>query len=118
LHPNRLPEWDDVLPKRYIEAKQEEWRKEVAERRESESAEWWERYNAYLLSPAWRGLRAKVLQRDKLVCQGCGRPGTATQVHHLTYARVFRKMMFDLASVCDACHRAIHAPKNGGAKCP
>jgi 5-methylcytosine-specific restriction endonuclease McrA len=116
LNPNRLPEWDGDLWRKYSERRTAEIAKAYEDKREKESREWWDKYNAYLLSPAWRALRAKVLQRDKLVCQGCGRPGAATQVHHLTYDRVFREMMFDLVSVCDACHKAIHADRKEGVK--
>jgi hypothetical protein len=50
----------------------------------------------------------KVLARAHGLCEGCGER-TATQVHHLSYKRVFDEMLFDLVAVCDACHDKLHA---------
>ena len=44
------------------------------------------------------------------ICQIC-RKRPATEVHHLTYERVFNEMACDLLPVCSACHRAIHYRK-------
>lgn len=64
-------------------------------------------YAAYLMTPAWRARRDKVLKRAGGMCEGCGdRP--AVQVHHLTYRRIFREMLFDLRAVCRECHEQIH----------
>jgi len=53
------------------------------------------------------GSSRAVLERDLRLCQGC-RQRPATQVHHQTYRRVGREMLFDLVAVCDECHDAIH----------
>lgn len=67
----------------------------------------WDWYDAYLRSDAWRGKRAQALKRDNGLCQGClTRP--ATQVHHLTYAHVGTELLFELASICDECHELAH----------
>jgi hypothetical protein len=94
--------------------KQDEWRvkfeienkqRELEKQRQTE--EWWREYNAYLLTPEWRSKRAKVIKRANGMCEGCAeRP--CTQVHHLTYERVFHEMLFDLRAVCDECHDQIH----------
>ncbi len=64
-------------------------------------------YRAYLQSETWQEKRELVLARDHGWCQGCfKRP--ATEVHHLTYKRFGRELVFDLVSVCDACHNQIH----------
>lgn len=76
-------------------------------RQSKNSAEWWERYNEYLLSDQWKSIRAKVLARANNTCEGCGdRP--AAQVHHLTYDHVFDEFLFELVAVCDRCHTRIH----------
>lgn len=59
-------------------------------------------YTAYLQSPAWQRVRARVLDRAKGRCETCGKP--ATQVHHLTYERLGHEYMSDLLAVCEPCH--------------
>lgn len=98
-----LPAWDEALQKSWRERGQTEF----DQRRQDEQDAFWKWYNAYLLSPEWRVLRSKVLKRADGVCEGCGeRP--AVQVHHLTYARVGKEMLFDLVAVCQFCHDRIH----------
>ena len=77
-----------------------------AERRR-QNADLWERYDAYLDSPAWAHRRQLVLRRAGGICEGCGTE-PAREVHHLTYQRVGHEMLFDLVAVCADCHRAIH----------
>ena len=76
------------------------------ERYQARRREFFERYDEYLRSDAWKAKRARVLARDKRICQGCG--DTATQVHHLTYARVGDELLLDLTSVCGDCHARLH----------
>lgn len=66
-------------------------------------------YENYIKSEAWYAKRAKVLERDKYICQGCG--GTATQVHHKTYKNLGEEFLFELMSVCKPCHERIHGIK-------
>lgn len=63
-------------------------------------------YADYLLSPWWRGLRAKVLMRD-LVCQRCS-SAEGLQVHHVAYVRLGAESLDDLTTLCSRCHRALH----------
>lgn len=94
-----------------------------AEERQAESQRQWEQrerereeerqrrraeYSLYLVSTEWAVRRAAVLQRANNLCEGCGR-ARATQVHHLTYDRIFREMFFDLVAVCESCHRELHS---------
>jgi len=69
---------------------------------------WWDRYNEYLASPAWREKRAAVLRRDKHTCQACLKVH-ATEVHHKTYEHVFDEPLFDLVAICKSCHDRITA---------
>jgi len=68
-----------------------------------------EEYRRYLRSPQWKARCAAVLKRDKGCCRFCG--GRATQVHHLTYARIFNESLYDLVAICENCHRALHPDK-------
>jgi len=80
---------------------------EFAKNQKSKSDEWWEWYGNYLHTDQWREKRRKVLNRDDHVCQSC-LDRDATEVHHLTYARVGNEPLFDLIAVCSECHREIH----------
>lgn len=84
------------------------WQQEAAEKAAAADKAWRERYNAHMNSPEWFALRRKVLDRAGGTCEGCG-VRKATQVHHLTYARLGREMLFDLVAVCSQCHESIHA---------
>lgn len=58
----------------------------------------------------WQTNRAAALERDGHRCQlpGCDRP--AQVVHHKAGRRVADANRLDrLMSLCDACHRAVHA---------
>lgn len=68
-----------------------------------------ERYQQYLCSPEWNGLRNAVLDRSCGKCEKCGRQ--ASQVHHLTYIRKYREHLSDLQALCEQCHEAIHKAK-------
>jgi hypothetical protein len=63
------------------------------------------RYLPYLSSDKWADLRIKILTRDNFKCE-CGQQ--ATQVHHLTYARLEDERDEDLVSVCRPCHLKKH----------
>lgn len=71
------------------------------------NAEWWAWYDAYLLTPAWRVKRQKVLERASGICEGCCER-RATQVHHKSYEHVGHELLFELVAVCDDCHRILH----------
>jgi hypothetical protein len=68
-------------------------------------------YDAYLLTDDWRDKRRERLIVDDHQCQlrlpGC--LGKASQVHHVTYDRLFAEELEDLLSVCQPCHQKRHA---------
>lgn len=68
--------------------------------------EWLRLHNEYLASSGWKSLRQRALVRDGGACQMCGEP--AKHVHHLTYKRWRQEQLFDLVSLCVACHEADH----------
>lgn len=99
-----LKEWNEALREMYRAARNHAWE----EKRASDNEAWREWYDRYLASPEWHRKRQLVLKRDGYRCRGCDQQ-TATQVHHLTYERVGREMLFDLVSICDRCHKLCHA---------
>lgn len=108
----RIP-FDETLQETWQRKLKTFWKLQTEQReaqREKENTEWWQRYNLYLKSKDWQERRRLVLERDKYVCQGCMR-NKATQVHHLTYEHVTKEFLFELTSLCEACHRRIH-PRN------
>lgn len=54
-------------------------------------------------SAAWQMTRAQVMLRARGVCERCVHQ-TATQVHHVTYARLGRERLTDLLALCASCH--------------
>lgn len=84
-----------------------------AQQREAGKQQWWDQYQAYLNSPAWKAKRALVLKRDNYLCQSC-LDAYATQVHHKSYQFVDLKgnePAFDLVAICVPCHEKIEAMK-------
>lgn len=73
----------------------------------SQKERWWAEYSAYLKSPEWREKRMRVLDRASGICEGCG-VSAANEVHHLTYDRAGKEMLFDLVALCAECHHSIH----------
>ena len=73
--------------------------------------------NFYLKSEWWASKRDKINDRDP-VCRICDTNPTA-EVHHLSYARLFREHDSDLIGVCHFCHTEIHkCPVLRRQKCP
>jgi hypothetical protein len=71
---------------------------------------WWRNYRDHLASEKWRQTRDKVLSRGSGVCEGCGER-KATDAHHLSYLHVGNEFLFELAAVCNKCHRRLHPPE-------
>lgn len=74
----------------------------------SRTGPWWDAYRAYLESPEWAALRARVIARDRGICQHCFRPARRQEIHHLTYVRVGHELLEDLVLLCDLCHAKRH----------
>jgi hypothetical protein len=75
------------------------------------------RYRRYLQSAAWRAKCFLVRQRSGGWCERCrarGRRSRASDVHHLTYVRLFDEHLTDLEHLCRDCHRRAHG-RGGGA---
>jgi 5-methylcytosine-specific restriction endonuclease McrA len=67
----------------------------------------WDRYERHISSPEWAMIRSLVLERDQFLCQGC-RQAPATEAHHLCYDHMGAELLFEVTSVCSACHDRIH----------
>lgn len=71
-------------------------------------------YADYIKSKAWQKKRGKVIFRDAGQCKAikgdklCGSHQNL-EVHHLTYERFGNELLSDLVTVCEDCHKAIHA---------
>lgn len=63
-------------------------------------------YDAYLRSPLWRSIRARVLAANPL-CWICDDP--ATEPHHMSYTRagLMGTCLKTIISICHYCHRTI-----------
>lgn len=113
LHLDAIPVWDEAMEEKgKIAARRvyETRREELDQERLRVKAEMREKYAAYLLTPEWKNRRRRVLERDGYTCKACG-VERATQVHHKTYDHIFNEPLWDLESVCDACHRNLHPDK-------
>jgi hypothetical protein len=64
-------------------------------------------YHWYLGSAFWRERREFILGRANHICEKCEKR-RATEVHHLTYIRVFQELPSDLIALCKPCHSEIH----------
>lgn len=64
-------------------------------------------YQDYLRSPQWAAIRRAVWQRCGGVCEHCGQE-PMQQVHHKTYARLFKEHLTDLEGLCEMCHEFRH----------
>jgi 5-methylcytosine-specific restriction endonuclease McrA len=64
-------------------------------------------YQWYLSSAFWRERRVAAFRRAQGICERC-KQRPATQVHHLTYIRVFSELPTDLQALCKECHAKIH----------
>lgn len=67
-------------------------------------------FRAYLKSPLWQSIRARVFEAQPL-CIACGRK-KATQVHHRAYdPKTLRgDCLNSLSAVCARCHRKAERP--------
>lgn len=122
---DRIP-FDEAAEQAFRDRRHATWTQEIQQRQEERRAEierqnteranfaakqdaaWWQWYNTYLRSAAWRSIRQRVMDRANGMCEGCA-ANYATQVHHLTYAHVGNEFLWELVAVCDSCHTRYHA---------
>lgn len=83
----------------------------MAFRRKLSHKERKELYAKYLKTEHWQARRKVALEDAGYQCEDCGRKEDATfrlEVHHLTYARIFRERKEDLRALCPRCHGKRH----------
>ena len=102
-----VPEVSPDAHAEYERGRFTEWRSTQAEHAREQLSAGDNEYAEYLRSKAWAGKRAKVLERAKGICEGCGER-QATQVHHLTYEHVQDEFLWELVAICDECHERVH----------
>jgi len=64
-------------------------------------------YSWYLGTAFWRERREHALKRANHTCEKC-KERRASEVHHVTYLRVFNEMPTDLVALCRQCHEQMH----------
>ena len=69
--------------------------------------EFQKKYYSYLKSDKWREIRNLLFEERGKCCERCGRMKNI-QVHHKTYANIFRESMDDLLILCSICHKKEH----------
>jgi hypothetical protein len=118
-----LPLFDSDFQERYWREQAGRQSKQIQEKQEAERIEWQRQYDEFLQSREWYNLRAKVIQRDRSICQACGEIKNQhylLRVHHLSYEFGFMPPLWMLQTVCVQCHDRLHADKHGFADpwCP
>lgn len=103
---NQYGDWDHKLESDWYDRQRQAWADERDQVNEDRNRE----YQSYLRTDTWKDKRNRVLARDKYVCQACLRRN-ATEVHHTTYEHIMNEPLFELISICDVCHRALHPDK-------
>ena len=99
--------WDEALNRAWEDRRVAAAKAEYEAAREAEERAWRKRYRAHLRSLAWAQLRAKVFQRSRGRCEGCGE-AEAYAVHHLTYAHLGAEFLWEVVALCDPCHARVH----------
>lgn len=70
----------------------------------------YQKYLAYLKSNEWYSLKLDLLQKRGCKCQKCKRElaPNKLQVHHITYANLYKEHSTDLLLLCGKCHKHEH----------
>lgn len=102
-------QWDAQIAEEYKAKRKNLFDEWLASTKQEQDEQWWANYTAYLHTDAWSERRRLCLVRDNFQCQAklpcC--TGRAVDVHHLTYDHVGNEPLFELVSVCRACHDEI-----------
>lgn len=66
-----------------------------------------EEYQEYLRSEHWKGVKAQFKKRGIHKCYVC-ETKWPLELHHISYARLYREKRSDLIYLCAACHQEAH----------
>lgn len=69
------------------------------------------KYYNYLKSDKWKSKRKQVKELCNYKCAKCGVRTFKGDVHHKTYARLYREKLSDLVYLCRKCHINSHKVK-------
>jgi hypothetical protein len=106
------PLWDESLADQWDLDRRIASAQAYEARLEKKRQEGRSRHEQYLRTERWQQLRARALQRDGYVCQGClEKP--AVDVRHLTYANHGDELLYQLVSLCKSCHERAHHRGSG-----
>ena len=72
----------------------------------------WGEYVNYLRSEKWKKKRYAKGFQVGFLCERCGQYSKASfEIHHKTYAHIFKEPLSDLMFLCPDCHRMIEVQK-------
>jgi len=94
-----------------------EWTEETEQERTQHAGDFWEDYNAYLLTDHWQQIRRRALVRDGFLCQNCFCKLTESSAigHHLSYEsykRLGYSFTFEIVALCRTCHNDYHGKQS------
>ena len=75
---------------------------------EYDAEEWQKKYEAYIKSATWKGIRKVLLQQRGAKCEKCGFGSYRLHIHHLNYERLCHEKLSDLQILCPQCHDTTH----------
>jgi len=123
----RLPAFDQSLVDQWEAYRKSMWdayQQNCQAQRDDEQAAkraaWFDKYNVYLKSSHWQGVRRRVIARDGFLCQLCARKidDRTAQVHHLsydTYNLIGKSLPHECVALCYSCHQEIETAKRAAA---
>ncbi len=72
----------------------------------------WTEYMRYLRSEKWKRKRQALGFKRNFTCEMCGTYSrNLFEVHHKTYAHIFKEPLSDLMFLCPDCHRKLEVQK-------
>ena len=65
------------------------------------------------IAQEWSSIRKQVLERDRYICQYCGKTDEILDVHHIIPYRISKdNSMLNLVSLCKNCHSYVEWETN------
>ena len=107
-------EWRKInaasVPPQFIECLRLAWKAGMEHARHGSRAT--TNYEQYIASEAWKRFREKYRRSEyPQACLVCGDPDF--HLHHITYKRLGRELLRDVAPLCRDCHHRVHELHKG-----